>query len=89
MYPAGARLSAILPLDEDERTAVHMGATRLSLRKARSTDRLQEFIQQQEADGIGSVDANEFEEALGRVIKPRRSEDQTSRSRARDGSSEK
>lgn len=58
---------------------------RISLSDALASSRLDDFIAQAEADGVGPADRAQFEAILGRVTAPR-PEDQTSRSRARDGS---
>ncbi len=61
----------------------------LTLAEALKSGRLQEFIAQEEARGVTPADANEYERALATVIKAPRSEDQTSRSPSRGGSSGK
>ena len=61
----------------------------LSLNEAINSGRLSEFIEQQEAKGIGPVERSELMEAIKTTIKQPRSEDQTSRSVSRDGSAEK
>ena len=53
----------------------------LSLRQALAEDRLQDFISQAEAQGIGPADRAQFEAMVGRVTAPQ-PEGQTSRSRA-------
>jgi hypothetical protein len=61
----------------------------LTLSEAVKTGRLQEFIAQEEARGIGSIDRADLDRALAKVIKAPRSEDQTSHSPSRDGSTGK
>ena len=58
---------------------------RLSLADALASGRLDDFISQAEADGIGPADRAQFEAMVGHVTTPR-PKDQTSRSRARGGS---
>ena len=58
---------------------------RLSLADALASDRLEDFIAQAEADGIGPADRAQFDALMGRVTAPL-PEGQTSRSRARGGS---
>jgi hypothetical protein len=61
----------------------------LTLSQAVKTGRLQEFIAQEEARGVGPIDRAELDRALAKMIKAPRSEDQTSRSPSRDGSTGK
>lgn len=61
----------------------------ISLRDARRQGRLKDFIAQEEKRGIGPTNRNEFDRAVAELAKQRQSEDQTSRSSSRDGSSEK
>lgn len=63
--------------------------TGLSLSKAVKENRLEEFIRQQEAAGIGPVNEAAFLKAASKVIKHEPRSDQTSRSASRDGSSGK
>lgn len=58
----------------------------LSLSQAIREDRLEEFIQQAEASGVGPISQADFDTAATKVIKSGQSEDQTSRSVSRDGS---
>lgn len=58
----------------------------LSLREAMESGRLQEFIAQEEARGVGPINEGEFNEIASAVIKTRQSDDQTSGSPRRDGS---
>lgn len=62
---------------------------RMTLAEAIKEDRLDEFIAQEEACGVRPVDEADLDEALRHIIKPRRSEDQTSRSPSGDGLIEK
>ena len=57
-----------------------MANGRLNLTEARKSGRLQDFVAQEEANGVKTVDPEEFDEALAAVIKPRQSEDRTSHS---------
>jgi len=52
---------------------------KLTLNKALSEGRLDEFVAQAEADGVGPADRTMFDSLIGRVTAPQ-SEDQTSRS---------
>ena len=61
----------------------------LTLSKALKECRLEEFIQQEEARGVKPVKSSKLDHALSRVIKSGQSEDQTSRSASRDGSTGK
>lgn len=61
----------------------------LSLSKALKDGRLQDFIAQAEASGIGPANENDVMKALATTIKPHQSEDQTSRSACGDDLSEK
>ncbi len=58
---------------------------RLTLVEALRSDRLADFIDQVEADGVGPVSQIEFDLAAEDVITQRRLEDRTSRSAFRDG----
>ena len=60
----------------------------LSLSQAIKDGRLQEFIAQEEACGVGSIDKDELDALIEKAIKPQQSEDRTSRSRDPDGSTE-
>ena len=64
-------------------------STRLSLKKALKTSRLEDFMTQEELRGIGPVDARELMNTIEATIKPKRSKDRTSRSPSRGGSTEK
>jgi hypothetical protein len=88
VHPFGSRLCAILPFDHHEGATVHM-ADPLTLKRALESDRLDEFIREQEAAGVGPADKREVMNALEAVIKPRRSKGRTSRSSSRGGSSGK
>jgi hypothetical protein len=61
----------------------------LTLSDAMKTGQLQEFIAQEEARGVGSIERAELDRALAAMLKAPRSEDQTSRSPSRDGSTGK
>lgn len=60
----------------------YAGYMKLKLNQALAENRLAEFIEQAEAEGIGPADRADFEARLGRLTAPRQ-EDRTSRSRAR------
>lgn len=53
----------------------------LSLSEAIRSGRLSDFIDQEEARGVPMCSANELDAALGAVIRPQQSDDQTSSSR--------
>lgn len=55
----------------------------LTLREAIKADRLQDFIREQEAAGIGPVEEAAFLGAASKVIKPEKQSDRTSRSASR------
>ena len=57
----------------------------LSLSKAQKTGRLQDFIAQEEARGVGPIREAEFDMTASAVIKTPQSDDQTSGSLPRDG----
>lgn len=59
----------------------------LTLSNAISAGRLADFIEQEEARGVGPVDPGELDKALSQLIKSEKSEDRTSRSASSDGSS--
>ena len=62
----------------------------ISLSQAIKTGQLREFIAQEEARGIGPADSKEVAAAIFRLATtPTQSEDQTSRSPSRGGSTEK
>lgn len=61
----------------------------LSLTEAIRENRLQEFIAQEEARGVGPISEAEFNATASLVIKTPQSDGQTSRSPRRDGSREK
>lgn len=58
----------------------------LSLARAIRESRLQEFIVQEEARGVGPISEADFNEAASAVIRTPQSDDQTSGSPRRDGS---
>jgi len=64
-----------------------MASDRLTLKKAIQLNRLGDFISQAEADGIGPGSEPDTYALLREASKPLQSEDQTSRSPSRDGSS--
>lgn len=61
----------------------------LTLSSAIKTGRLQEFIAQEEAHGVGAIDRANLDRALAKTVKAPRSEDQTLHSPSRDGSTGK
>jgi hypothetical protein len=62
----------------------------LTLTKALETGRLREFIAQEETRGIGPANRQDVEAAIKKLATtPTQSEDQTSHSPSRDGSTEK
>ena len=61
----------------------------LTLSVAIKTGRLEEFIRQQEAAGVGPADERTFFKVARRVIKHAKSEDRTSRSASGGGSTAK
>ena len=63
-----------------------MDNDRLSLAHALASGRLEHFIKQEEARGVGPVASKQFEQLAEAVIKSPQSEDRTSRSRGVGGS---
>lgn len=61
----------------------------LTLSKAVKEGRLSEFIAQEEARGVGSIDRAEFDRLLVKAVKSPQSKDQTSHYPARGGSTGK
>lgn len=61
----------------------------LSLREAMESGQLQEFIAQEEARGVATIDEAEFENTASSVIRTPLPDDQTSCSLRHDGSPEK
>lgn len=61
----------------------------LTLSQAIKDGRLQEFIAQEEARGIGPIGRAELDRSIAVLIKARQSEDQTSRFASGDGSTGK
>lgn len=61
----------------------------ISLAKAIREGRLQEFVAQEEARGVGPISEAEFDATASAVIRTPRSDDQTSGSPRPDGSREK
>ena len=56
-----------------------MGYKRLTLREALASDRLEEFVQQEEARGVELTNGSDLERALALLITQRRSEDRSFR----------
>ena len=54
-----------------------MGYRRLTLREALASDRLEDFVQQEEALGVGLANGSDLERALALLITQRRSEDRS------------
>lgn len=52
----------------------------LTLREAVKTDRLADFIAQEEARGVGPAERADLERVIRAAVRPPQSEDQTSRS---------
>ena len=61
----------------------------ISLSEAIKTDRLADFIAQEEARGVGPIDRAEFDALAAALIKAPQSEDQTSHPASPDGSTGK
>lgn len=61
----------------------------LTLAEAIKTNRLEDFIAQEEARGVPVANAKEFQKSIDAIIKATPQEDQTSHSRERDGSNGK
>jgi hypothetical protein len=61
----------------------------ITLADAIKTGRLNEFVDQEEARGVGPAKRAELDRALAKVIKQRQSADRTSRSASRGGSTGK
>jgi hypothetical protein len=61
----------------------------LSLSEAIKSGRLQEFIAQEEARGVGPIDRAELDHALAKMFKSPQSKDQTSHSPLPGGSTGK
>jgi hypothetical protein len=61
----------------------------ISLAEAVRSGRLEDFIAQEEARGVGVADRETYDRALAAIIKAPRSEDQTSHSSSSDGSTGK
>jgi hypothetical protein len=59
----------------------------LTLSEAVKSGKLQEFIEQEEARGVGPIDRAAFDALAAALVKAPQSEDQTSRSASGDGSS--
>ena len=61
----------------------------LTLSDAIKAGQLQDFIAEREANGVGSITQNEFDEAVRRIAKQPQSEDRTSHSALGDDLTEK
>ncbi len=61
----------------------------MTLAEAIKSDRLPDFITQEEARGVGPIDPAEFDAALAAHVTGPQSEDRTSRSASADGSTGK
>jgi len=61
----------------------------LTLAQAIASNRLDEFIVQEESRGVGPIDRVEFDALTAALVKAPQSEDQTSHSASDDGSSGK
>jgi hypothetical protein len=66
-----------------------MDSGHLPLRLAIEQGRLEDFIHQEEARGVGSVISSDFDAVIGVVVTPPQSADQTSHSPSHDGSTGK
>ena len=54
-----------------------MGYRRLTLREALASDRLEDFVRQEEARGVELANGSDLERALALLITQRRSEDRS------------
>ena len=54
-----------------------MGYLRLTLREALASDRLEDFVRQEEARGVELANGSDLERALALLITQRRSEDRS------------
>jgi hypothetical protein len=54
-----------------------MGYRRLTLREALASDRLEDFVRQEEARGVELANGSDLERALALLVTQRRSEDQS------------
>jgi len=61
----------------------------LTLSETMKSGQLQEFIAQEDARGVGSIERSELDRALAGMLKAPQLRDQTSRSPSRDGSTGK
>lgn len=61
----------------------------ITLAAVKSQKQLEQFIAQEEARGVGPASLTDLDRALSTLIKPTQSEDQTSRSSWRGGSTGK
>ena len=55
----------------------YMGYRRLTLREALASDRLEDFVRQEEARGVELANGSDLERALALLIIQRRSEDRS------------
>jgi uncharacterized protein YehS (DUF1456 family) len=55
----------------------YMGYRRLTLREALASDRLEDFVRQEEARGVELANGSDLERALALLITQRRSEDRS------------
>jgi hypothetical protein len=65
------------------------GAAPLTLSEALKTGRIDDFVAQAEAAGVGATTQKEFDTAIEVLVTPRRLSGRTSRSASRGGSTEK
>jgi uncharacterized protein YehS (DUF1456 family) len=63
-----------------------MGDVRLTLREALASDRLEDFVRQEEARGVELANGSDLERALALLITQRRSEDRSFTRRLRKSS---
>lgn len=61
----------------------------LSLREAIESNKLAEFISQEEARGVGPINRAQLDRAIAKIVKAPQSKCRTSRSPSHDGSSGK
>ena len=60
----------------------------ITLAEALASNKLEAFIEQEEARGVGPIDRTEFDRATAKIVRVPQSEDRTSRSSSGDGSNE-
>jgi uncharacterized protein YehS (DUF1456 family) len=63
-----------------------MGYLRLTLREALASDRLEDFVRQEEARGVELANGSDLERALALLVTQRRSEDRSFTLRLRESS---